>query len=235
MDTVTHALAGTLIAQAGFRQRMGRVATGALTVSAAAPDIDGFMRFQDTAFYLSVHRGITHSFVGGAVLALLLAALFYRCSAYKHYWRLAGLCYLGILSHIVLSGGIVVGIVLAYRWPFHSIRVGRTALVLLGGYMLVAAAAHQSALIRLRGRVERENPPATRLAAFPMPFGPLRWSGVVATDEATYHVIFSLLDRGDRSFRVYPLPRNGPLFRRAEEEDVVAVFRWCARFPGVTL
>ncbi|MGH7350842.1 MAG: metal-dependent hydrolase [Candidatus Methylomirabilales bacterium] len=266
MDTVTHALAGTLIAQAGFRQRMGRVATGALTVSAAAPDIDGFMRFQDTALYLSVHRGITHSFVGGAVLALLLAALFYRFSAYKHYWRLAGLCYLGILSHIVLdlftsygtaiflpfngqriawdtlfiidifvSGVIVVGIVLAYRWPSHSIRVGRTALVLLGGYMLVAAAAHQLALIRLRGRVERENLPATRLAAFPMPFGPLRWSGVVATDEATYHVIFSLLDRGDRSFRVYPLPRNGPLFRRAEEEDVVALFRWFARFPVVTV
>src|SRR3972149_6677585 len=138
MDTVTHALAGSLSAQAGFRQRMGRVATGALTVSAAAPDIDGLMRFQDTAFYLSVHRGITHS---------------------------------------------VVGIVLAYRWPFHSIRVGRTALVLLGGYMPVAAAAHQSALIRLRGRVERENLPATRLAALPIPFGPLRWSGVVATDE----------------------------------------------------
>src|SRR3990172_728554 len=209
MDTVTHALAGTLIAQAGFRQRMGRVATGALTVSAAAPDIDGFMRFQDTAFYLSVHRGITHSFVGGAALALLLAAVFYRFSATKQYWRLVGLCTLGILSHIVL--------------------------VLLAGYIFVAAAAHQLALVRLRGQVERQQLPATQLAAFPMPFGPLRWSGVVATDEATYHVIFSLLDRANRSFRVYQSPHQSPLIRRAEEEDVVALFRWFARFPVVTV
>jgi len=101
METVTTALGGTLIAQAGFRQRMGRVATVALTVSAAAPDLDGVLRLRDTAFYLSHHRGITHSFVGGAFLALLLAAIFYRFSTYKHYWRLAGICYLGILFHIV--------------------------------------------------------------------------------------------------------------------------------------
>jgi inner membrane protein len=197
---------------------------------------------------------------------LLLAAVFYRFSSTKQYWRLVGLCYLGILSHIVLdlltsygtmiflpftgeriawdalfiidvfvSGIIIGGIVLAYRWPSRSIQVGRTALVLLAGYIVVALGAHQVALVRLHGRAERENLPATRLAAFPMPFGPLRWSGVVATDEATYHVIFSLLDRGDRSFRVYHSPGNGPLVRRAEEEDIVALFRWFARFPVVTV
>jgi inner membrane protein len=266
MDTITHALAGTLIAQAGFRQRMGKVATGALTVSAAAPDIDGFMRFQDTALYLLHHRGITHSFVGGAMLALVLAALFSRLSSTKRYWRLVGLCYLGILSHIVLdlltsygtmiflpfsgeriagdtlfiidvfvSGTIIGGIAIAYRWPSRSIQVGRTALVLLAGYVFVALGAHQLALVRLRGQIERQQLQATKLAAFPMPFGPLRWSGVVATDEATYHVIFSLLDRGDRSFRVYPSPGNGPLVRRAEEEGIVALFRWFARFPVVTV
>ena len=84
METVTTALGGTLIAQAGFRQQMGRVATVALTVSATAPDLDGVLRLRDTAFYLSHHRGITHSFVGGAFLALLLAAIFYRFSTYKH-------------------------------------------------------------------------------------------------------------------------------------------------------
>jgi hypothetical protein len=136
---------------------------------------------------------------------------------------------------VFVSGIIIGGIVLAYRWPSRSIQVGRTALVLLAGYIVVALGAHQVALVRLHGRAERENLPATRLAAFPMPFGPLRWSGVVATDEATYHVIFSLLDRGDRSFRVYHSPGNGPLVRRAEEEDIVALFRWFARFPVVTV
>jgi membrane-bound metal-dependent hydrolase YbcI (DUF457 family) len=73
---------------------MGRVATVALTVSAAAPDLDALPRLRDTAYYLAYHRGITHSFVGGAILALLRAALFCRFSTYNNYVRLAGLCYL---------------------------------------------------------------------------------------------------------------------------------------------
>jgi inner membrane protein len=266
MDTVTHALAGTLIAQAGFRQRMGRVATVALTVSAAAPDLDGLAGLGDTASYLSLHRGITHSFFGGAILALLLAAIFYRFSAYKHYARLAGLCYLGILGHMLLdlltsygtrvflpfsnqrfawdtlfiidvfvSGIVIAGMLLAYRFTSQSIRIGRTALTILVAYILLAAVSHEMALARLRGRVEREELPAIKIAAFPMPFGPLRWSGVVATKEATYQTIFSLLDREDRPFRVFYPPRNSPLLRRAEEEDMVVLFRWFARFPVITV
>jgi len=73
---------------------MGRVATVALTVSAAAPDLDALPRLGDTAYYLAYHRGITHSFVGGAILALRRAAPFCRFSTYKNYVRLAGLWYL---------------------------------------------------------------------------------------------------------------------------------------------
>ena len=266
MDSVTTTLAGTLIAQAGFRQRMGRVATVALTVSAAAPDLDGLAGLGDTAFYLSYHRGIMHSFFGGAVLALLLAAIFYRFSTYKHYLRLAGLCYLAIFMHLItdlctsygtkvflpfsdykvawdtlfivdifVSAIVVGGILLAYRFKHRSIWITRTALTLLASYILLAAVSHQVALIRLRAQVERERLPAIDLAAFPMPFGPLRWSGVVATEEATYQNIFSLLDQEDRPFRVYHPPRNSPLIRRAEEEDVVALFRRFARFPVVSI
>lgn len=266
MDTVTTGLAGTLIAQAGFRQRMGSVATVALTVSAVAPDVDGLARLGDTAFYISHHRGITHSFIGGAIMALLLAAIFYRFSTYKHYWRLAGLCYLGILVHIVtdlctsygtrvflpfsdqriawdtlfiidvfVSGIIIGGIVLAYRFKPHSIRIGRTALVLLASYVLLAAASHQVALARLRRHVEREGLSAIKLAAFPMPFGPLYWSGVVATEDATYHTLFSLLDGQGPPFRVHRPPRDSAALRRAEEEDLVVLFRWFARFPVVTV
>lgn len=266
MDTVTTTLAGTLIAQAGFRQRMGRVATVALTVSAAAPDVDGLVAFGDTAFYLSYHRGITHSFFGGALLALLLAAIFYRFSTYKHYLKLAGLCYLAILMHlftdlstsygtqvlfpfsdrkfawdtlfivdVFVSGIVVVGIILAYWLRNHSILIGRIALTLLASYFLLAALSHQVAVAHLRSRVGREGLVATDLAAFPMPFGPVRWSGVVATKGATYQTIYSLLDRGDRPFRVYRSPHNNPVIQRAEEERLVALFRWFARFPVVTV
>jgi inner membrane protein len=266
MDTVTHGLAGTLIAQAGFRQRMGSVATVALTVSAIAPDIDGVVRYRDIAFYLEYHRGITHSFIGGAGLALILAAIFYRFSAYKHYWRLAGLCYLGIISHILLdlltsygtmiflpisdrrfawdtlfiidvfvSGIIIAGIALAYRLPSRSVPVGRTALGLVGAYIFLAAMGHQLALARLQSYVDRAGLDATSIAAFPMPFGPLRWSGVVATEQATYQTLFSLLDRADPPTEVYPPPPESALIRRAEVEDVVAQFRRFARFPVVSV
>lgn len=266
METVTTALGGTLIAQAGFRQRMGPVATVALTVSATAPDLDGVFRLRNTAFYLSHHRGITHSFVGGAVLALLLAAICYRFSAYKHYWRLAGICTLGILFHIVtdlctsygtriflpftdhtfawdilfiidifVTGIIVGGVVLAYWWQSRSIQIGRTALALLAGYIAVAAVSHQMALVRLRDQVQRERLPANILAAFPRPFSPLRWSGVVATEDATYQNYFSLLDSQDQPFRVYRPPRDTRFLRQAEEEDIVALFRRFARFPVVTI
>jgi hypothetical protein len=67
-----------------------------------------------------------------------------------------------------------------------------------------------------------------------MPFGPFRWSGVVATKEATYQNYFSLLDGQDQPFQVYPKSSSDPYIRRAEEEDIVALFRWFARFPVVT-
>lgn len=262
MDTVTHGLAGTLIAQAGFRQRMGSVATVALTVSAVAPDIDGALRYRDIAFYLEYHRGITHSFVGGAILAMLLAAAFYRFSAYKHYWRLAGLCYLGIVSHILLdlltsygtmiflpfsdrrvawdtlfiidlfvSGVIIAGIFGAYYWGSRSVQIGRIALGLVVAYILLAVVGHQTAVARLRGQVARAGLSPIALAVFPMPFGPLRWSGVVATEQATYQNVFSLLDGTDASFRVYSPPPENSLMRRAQAEDVVAKFLQFARFP----
>lgn len=266
METVTTALGGTLIAQAGFRQRMGPVATVALTVSAAAADLDGLGRLRDTAFYISHHRGITHSFVGGAVLALALGAIFYRFSSYKHYWRLTAICSLGILFHIVtdlctsygtkvflpfterrfawdilfiidifVTGIIVGGVIVAYTWRARSIQVARTALILLAGYLLLAAVSHQVALGRLRRQAEREGLPATNLAVFPRPFSPFRWSGVVATENATYQNYFSLLDGQNPPFRIYHPPGNSSFLRQAERVDLVALFLKFARFPVVTV
>lgn len=266
METVTTALGGTLIAQAGFRQRMGPVATVALTVSAAAPDLDGLARFGDTAFYLSHHRGITHSLLGGVVLALLIAAVLYRFSAYNHYWRLAAICYLGILFHIVtdlstgygtkvflpfsekriawdilfiidifVTGIILGGVILAYWWQSRSIQIGRMAVTLLAAYVLVAAVSHHIALGRLREQVERERLPVKNMAVFPRPFSPLRWSGVVATGDATYQNYFSLLDGQNRPFRIYQVPRNTRVLEQAEQLDLVAAFRKFARFPVVTV
>ena len=100
MDNLTHGLAGALLAQAGLRQRYGRVATVALIVGAELPDIDFVFDFAGPVTGFQYHRGITHAFLGGFGLALLGAVCLYGLLRYRAYWRLVGLVYLGILLHI---------------------------------------------------------------------------------------------------------------------------------------
>jgi membrane-bound metal-dependent hydrolase YbcI (DUF457 family) len=100
VDNITHGLAGALLAQAGLRQRYGRVATVALVVGVELPDLDFVFDFAGPIVGFQYHRGITHSFVGGFGLALLGAVFSYVILRYRCYWRVVGLLYLGVLLHI---------------------------------------------------------------------------------------------------------------------------------------
>lgn len=75
MDPITHVASGA-VAMYALRERPRTAwALPFGMVAAASPDVDIF--FGSTAIdYLTIHRGITHSFAGGALLALLLALLF---------------------------------------------------------------------------------------------------------------------------------------------------------------
>ncbi|HEU6437690.1 MAG TPA: metal-dependent hydrolase [Nitratidesulfovibrio sp.] len=75
MDPVTHLASGALVAMALPGTRRSRWFMPFALTGAVLPDAD--ILFGSTPLdYLTVHRGITHSFAGGAVLALLLALLF---------------------------------------------------------------------------------------------------------------------------------------------------------------
>ncbi|MBI3989805.1 MAG: metal-dependent hydrolase [candidate division NC10 bacterium] len=103
MDNMTHGLAAALVARAGFSQRMGWRATAALVIAGEFPDVDYALRLGGLPFFLEYHRGFTHSLLGAAVLALPLGWLFWKLSGGKRYWPWAGLCFLGILLHILLD------------------------------------------------------------------------------------------------------------------------------------
>ncbi len=77
MDNVTHTLAGLAIAKTGVG-RASRLAFPAVVVAANFPDLDFVVRyFGGQAAFLVHHRGITHSLLGVAVQAPLLATLFW--------------------------------------------------------------------------------------------------------------------------------------------------------------
>lgn len=105
MDNITHGLAGILLAQAGFRQRYGPIATVTLAIAAELPDSDALFELGGPVMSFVHHRGMTHSLLGGFALALFGAALVYgyrrwRRSPHLSYWVLLSLMYLGVLLHI---------------------------------------------------------------------------------------------------------------------------------------
>jgi inner membrane protein len=77
MDNLTHSLVGLTAAKAGL-EKLSPGATALCVLAANSPDVDiVVLLFQGRWGYLHHHRGITHSLVGTAVLALALPLVFY--------------------------------------------------------------------------------------------------------------------------------------------------------------
>ena len=76
MDNLTHTLTAVAISQTGLNRKT-RFATLTLILAANAPDIDLLTRFKDSVTYLKYHRGISHSFVGITVIAIILWGFMY--------------------------------------------------------------------------------------------------------------------------------------------------------------
>jgi membrane-bound metal-dependent hydrolase YbcI (DUF457 family) len=75
MDIVTHALLGSAIAEAGFREKLGARALVAGAVLAVLPDADVVVRLQGPWEVLKYHRGPTHSLIVIALVSPLIGWL----------------------------------------------------------------------------------------------------------------------------------------------------------------
>src|SRR6266481_3211324 len=119
MDTITHGIAGALIAKAAFRGQdmfsaqplnRQRIITWSLMLGAIFPDSDVFREFfsHNELLILTWHRSITHSLVCLPIFALLLPALT-RWFVRRLKWDSPSFGFLfviyavGILSHILLD------------------------------------------------------------------------------------------------------------------------------------
>jgi membrane-bound metal-dependent hydrolase YbcI (DUF457 family) len=119
MDTITHGIAGALIAKALFKgddlfvlrpMNRQRIVTWSTMLGAIFPDSDVFRDIfsRDPMLVISWHRSITHSLICLPLFALLLAGL----TRWVARWRkwdapsfvvLTGIYAAGILSHILLD------------------------------------------------------------------------------------------------------------------------------------
>src|SRR5687767_11648360 len=102
MDNLAHTLTGLALARAGLG-RLSAGGTWALALSSNIPDGDIVSRFTSTASYLEHHRGISHSVVGGPVLALALAVVLRLVFRESRFWPLFALCLTGVAGHIFMD------------------------------------------------------------------------------------------------------------------------------------
>ena len=106
MDTITHGIAGALVAKSFVPEREGRLATLAVTFGGVFPDSDGFAQFfaDSRLSWLETHRGVTHSFLMLPVWALLLGCLTSPPWKGRRRWLLFSSLYgIGIALHIGLD------------------------------------------------------------------------------------------------------------------------------------
>ncbi|MEQ9518972.1 MAG: metal-dependent hydrolase [Parvibaculum sp.] len=85
MDTITQAVFGAVVGQAGFQSKLGWRALAAGAALATVPDLDVFASLSDPLSEWEHHRGITHSLFFGPVLGPLFGVAIWK--AYQ--WRRA--------------------------------------------------------------------------------------------------------------------------------------------------
>lgn len=128
MEPLTHLLFGANLGRAGLNRKTA-YATLTLTLAAEAPDLDVVARFGGSAFGFEHHRGFTHSFVGGILVAAFVVAFVYALHRLRGRPRAVDLppprwgllmvyAYLACLSHILLDFTNNYGV--HPFWPFSA-------------------------------------------------------------------------------------------------------------------
>lgn len=129
------------------------------------------------------------------------------------------------------TGIILLSLASAYLFKRHSVAFAKIGLLTLSGYLLLATFNHAQALERTKAAASAQRYRTVKVATFPLPLSPFRWSGIIEAEDAMYQSAFSVLDPAPLTFVAYPkVSLDGPL-KAAEGEEIVQFFRWFARFP----
>ncbi len=155
MDTVTHGIAGSVLARGLTDRHSARAALVLGLVAGMLPDLDLFFLDGKIA-YLKGHRGWSHSFFLLPFLALGLALLTRVLYRYAHHIRVRVLwvfAAVGILSHIVFDWITSFGIM--FWIPFSRQRYALDWVFILDPYFtaIVSVTLLAATIFRSKGRL----------------------------------------------------------------------------------
>jgi inner membrane protein len=128
LEPITHFLLGANMGRAGLNRKTG-LATATLTLAAEAPDLDVLGRIDGSVFGFAHHRGFTHSFLGGFLVAGVVVGLMYLVWRFRgrrtrdpnlppRWGLLFAYAYLATLTHILLDFTNNYGV--RPFWPFSE-------------------------------------------------------------------------------------------------------------------
>lgn len=257
MDNLTHTLTGVALAQSGLG-RTSRGATAALVLASNIPDVDLVFGLQGAAAYLQHHRDLSHSVVGGPLLALALALGLRIALRGSRFVGLFLSALVGVGAHVAMdlatSYGtrvlspfnatfyawdlvfIVDPIILAVlgttvilaRRPQLGRRVASLGLGLIVSYMGGRAVLHARALEEATARVPGS---VQRVAALPHPLDPRSWRVLVDTGPSYWTGELRLDGPAAPLERRDKLVENATVARVRAESEVAAIFLAFSRFP----
>lgn len=126
MDPVTHAASGAIAMLAIKNRPVTAWAWPLAALACASPDID-LAFIHSPLQFLELHRGITHSFIGGIFLSLVLAIFFLplwskRTKNHWNFFQTWLFCYLMILLHIWLDVVTTYGTMVLLPFSHYRVR-----------------------------------------------------------------------------------------------------------------
>ena len=192
LEPLTHFLFGANLGRAGLNRKTA-YATLTLTLAAEAPDLDVVSRFGGQMFGLNHHRGFTHSFLGGILVAAVVVGFVYvlkriwpprksydevRGDPPPRWGLLFAYAYFAVLTHILLDFTNNYGV--RPFWPFSErwyswdivLVIEPVMWVLLIGALVVPLF---SSLINQEIGVRRQGPPGKWAARFALLGVVLMW------------------------------------------------------------
>jgi len=149
MDSITQGLLGAVVAECGFRDRLGRGAVLLGAVGGVLPDADILLSAVDPWWSWQYHRHFTHSVFFAPLVAVPLAWLFWRARGRRRFglWFLCA--WLAIATHPLLDLCTSYGT--EFFVPVSGARLGFDWIAIIDPvYSLILAVALLACLVRWR-------------------------------------------------------------------------------------